>query len=300
MHTIEMLDVDTSYINILKKANITTIEKLISMSESEVVTILNIVSPVGFSVVRNALMNKSYLFDFDKIRYKQYNIPDEYIFIKVDDLHLSTRLIHALKNSNIKYLGDLLTTNYIKIIRLRNVGNNSIKELRDYVHKLGFNFPDERDSYKDKIAKYQAQNIPLLKDALNISNTVANALYRADIFTVEDLISYGPKVFKLYGIGKMGEEEIKNAMANLGITFQEKETILLGKEHLSEKEIENEKLVSQEIKTRVEKKEELLKKFNALMEERKELLKKEKELDELILNAIKEYKQLGVNDGIRR
>ncbi len=297
---IETLNIDARYINTLKKAGIENIGHLINCPQTNVVALLNIINYSGYVVVRNALMENGFLFEFDKKIYEQFNIPRDYIFTKIEDLPLTSRVINSLRHNGIRYFGDLLTTDYIKIIRLRNIGPNSVKELRDFVHSLGYNFPGEKDSYKDIMERYQAQGIPLVGEVLNFNNDIANPLYRAGIFTVDDLKYYGPKVFEINGIGKLAKEKIKEAMENHGIAFETREKPILMPENITEDTLEKEQLISEEIKARIEKKRELARKFEDLMQERKELLAYEKKLDQKIADAINKYKALGVNDGFGR
>lgn len=297
---IETLNIDARYINTLKKAGIENIGHLINCPQTNVVALLNIINYSGYVVVRNALMENGFLFEFDKKIYEQFNIPRDYIFTKIEDLPLTSRVINSLRHNGIRYFGDLLTTDYIKIIRLRNIGPNSVKELRDFVHSLGYNFPGEKDSYKDIMERYQAQGIPLVGEVLNFNNDIANPLYRAGIFTVDDLKYYGPKVFEINGIGKLAKEKIKEAMENHGIAFETREKPILMPENITEDTLEKEQLISAEIKARIEKKRELARKFEDLMQERKELLAYEKKLDQKIADAINKYKALGVNDGFGR
>ena len=297
---IETLNIDARYINTLKKAGIENIGHLINCPQTNVVALLNIINYSGYVVVRNALMENGFLFEFDKKIYEQFNIPRDYIFTKIQDLPLTSRVINSLRHNGIRYFGDLLTTDYIKIIRLRNIGPNSVKELRDFVHSLGYNFPGEKDSYKDIMERYQAQGIPLVGEVLNFNNDIANPLYRAGIFTVDDLKYYGPKVFEINGIGKLAKEKIKEAMENHGIAFETREKPILMRENITEDTLEKEQLISEEIKARIEKKRELARKFEDLMQERKELLAYEKKLDQKIADAINKYKALGVNDGFGR
>ena len=297
---IETLNIDARYINTLKKAGIENIGHLINCPQTNVVALLNIINYSGYVVVRNALMENGFLFEFDKKIYEQFNIPRDYIFTKIEDLPLTSRVINSLRHNGIRYFGDLLTTDYIKIIRLRNIGPNSVKELRDFVHSLGYNFPGEKDSYKDIMERYQAQGIPLVGEVLNFNNDIANPLYRAGIFTVDDLKYYGPKVFEINGIGKLAKEKIKEAMENHGIAFETREKPILMPENITEDTLEKEQLISEEIKARIEKKRELARKFEDLMQERKELLAYEKKLDQKIADARNKYKALGVNDGFGR
>ena len=297
---IETLNIDARYINTLKKAGIENIGHLINCPQTNVVALLNIINYSGYVVVRNALMENGFLFEFDKKIYEQFNIPRDYIFTKIEDLPLTSRVINSLRHNGIRYFGDLLTTDYIKIIRLRNIGPNSVKELRDFVHSLGYNFPGEKDSYKDIMERYQAQGIPLVGEVLNFNNDIANPLYRAGTFTVDDLKYYGPKVFEINGIGKLAKEKIKEAMENHGIAFETREKPILMPENITEDTLEKEQLISEEIKARIEKKRELARKFEDLMQERKELLAYEKKLDQKIADAINKYKALGVNDGFGR
>ena len=299
--SIECLNVDYSYIRAFMNAGIKTIGDLVMIpSPSEVYTILNIDRKFNYSLIRNALMEMGFMFNYDREQFMLHNIPHEYIFTKIEDLLLSNRLICALRHNDIRYLGDLLITKYDKIVRLRNIGDISIKELKEYVHSLGYNFPNEVDSYKDIIARYKDDGIPLVGEVLNFSNSIANVLYRRGIFTLEDFLAYGDKVFKLSGIGKMGREEIKKAMKIHNVEFYGSTEGLTCKENVTEETLLKAQEVNEEIRVRIEKKKMLARDFDMLMRERAELLAKERELDKKIVYAIKAYRALGVNDGIGR
>lgn len=296
--SIEKLDVHYIYIKALMKAGIMTIGDLIKIPKDNVLSILNDVNALGYNAVRRALMGRGLIFDFDKELYEKYGIPEDFILIKIATLPLNQRLINALRDNGIIYLGDLLVTNYSQLANLRRVGKNGIKELLDYIHTIGFTLVGERREFDEIIEDYKNAGVPLVGDVLELSNSAAFSLYRANIFTLDDFLDYGPNVFNLIGIGKTISQEIITAMEKKGIKFGVENPTF--EKEISRSEIMSENIKNEEIKKRIERKKELAKEFQDLLLEREELLRKERELDERIAAAIKAYKALGVKDGATR
>lgn len=298
--SIERLDVYYSYIKALMKAGIETIGDLVRMPKSNVVNILNDVNGLGYSAVRRALMSLGLVFDFDKELYENFNIPKELILVKIAELPLNQRLINALRDNNIIYLGDLLVTSYSQLTNLRRVGKTGVKELLAYVHTIGFTLIGERREADELIEDYKNAGIPLVGEVLGLSNSAAFPLYRAHIFTMDDFLTYGPNVFNLIGVGKTISQEIISAMEKQGITFRMEKPSNTFEEEISKSMVISENIKNEEIRKRIERKNELAEEFKRLLLEREELIRKERELDEKITYAIKAYKALGGNDGVTR
>lgn len=282
-------------IDALLAADIKTIGDLVNASEDKVIIVLNTVNVLGYSQVRSALMNMGFVFSFDAAVYEEYNIPNDYIFRRIDTLPLSNKTIISIIHNGITFLGDLLITDYNELLNARNVGAKTIRELKDYVHSLGYTFPNEKESYQDSIKRYQSNGILLVGEELGLSNSVAYALYRVGIFTVADLKAYGPMIFKVPGIGPKAQEEITLAMSNQGLKFEsikkDAGDNTLGIEEAQE---------NIAIKTRLEAKERIANILERLLQERNDLLAKEKVLDEKIAHLIENYKALEINNGTGR
>ncbi|MFN3306839.1 MAG: DNA-directed RNA polymerase subunit alpha, partial [Candidatus Kapaibacteriota bacterium] len=60
--------------------------------------------------------------------------------IPIDDLEISVRAYNSLKSNNIKTLGDIVSRTEQELLRLKNLGKKSLKELEDIVHQYGLEF----------------------------------------------------------------------------------------------------------------------------------------------------------------
>src|SRR5213595_1636006 len=58
----------------------------------------------------------------------------------IDDLELSVRSVHSLKNSNIRTLGDLVRQTESQILQVKNFGKKSLQEIADLLEREGLNF----------------------------------------------------------------------------------------------------------------------------------------------------------------
>ena len=78
------------------------------------------------------------IFDFVKKEMKE--LETQYIqtalLKKVDEFELSVRVMNALKNDNIKYLGDLVTKTDGEILRMPNFGRKSLNEVKQVLKDL--------------------------------------------------------------------------------------------------------------------------------------------------------------------
>ncbi len=60
--------------------------------------------------------------------------------IPIEDLEISVRAYNCLKSNNIKTLGDIVSYNEPELLRLKNFGKKSLKELEEIVHQHGLEF----------------------------------------------------------------------------------------------------------------------------------------------------------------
>ena len=63
---------------------------------------------------------------------------------KIDNLDLSMRSYNCLKRAGIRTIGDLLNFTYYDLIKIRNLGRKSMKEILDTIHDLGLKFRGEQ------------------------------------------------------------------------------------------------------------------------------------------------------------
>ena len=63
---------------------------------------------------------------------------------KIENLDLSMRSYNCLKRAGIKTIGDLLNFSYYDLIKIRNLGRKSMKEVLDTIHDLGLKLRGEQ------------------------------------------------------------------------------------------------------------------------------------------------------------
>lgn len=63
----------------------------------------------------------------------------------------SNRTENCLKRANILFLGQLLQMTADDVIRIRNLGSRSLREIKDTLHSMGFALKDEELSFNAKV-----------------------------------------------------------------------------------------------------------------------------------------------------
>ena len=61
----------------------------------------------------------------------------------IDDLDFSVRAYNCLKRANINTLGDLTEKTELEMMKIRNLGKKSLKEVIDKIKEMGLRFRDE-------------------------------------------------------------------------------------------------------------------------------------------------------------
>ena len=61
----------------------------------------------------------------------------------IDDLDFSVRAYNCLKRANINTLGDLVEKSELEMMKIRNLGKKSLKEVMDKIKDMGLKFRDE-------------------------------------------------------------------------------------------------------------------------------------------------------------
>lgn len=67
--------------------------------------------------------------------------------IPIDELEISVRAYNCLKSNNIKTLGDVVSMTEQELLKLKNFGRKSLKELEEIVHGYGLEFGLNVDRY---------------------------------------------------------------------------------------------------------------------------------------------------------
>ena len=132
--------------NVLKKQGIIFIEQLLEYTEKQLLTfpgagtgtikeIENILYDLGFTI--NSKVN----FKLSNYKSEENKDPNESKYEKkfkiniLNDWPISERTYNALKNEEIIYLGDLLSFNFKDLLKLRNFGRKSLKEIEEFLIK---------------------------------------------------------------------------------------------------------------------------------------------------------------------
>ena len=234
-----------------------------------------------------------------KDEYKGLNLTIEEANVRLDDLEdLDIHLKKVLRQRLYVYtVGELLTTDYEEILKARGIGEHYMEMLKEYVHSKGYVIRNEAESLREILIKKRAEGIQLLEEVMD-DPKIYLILYRHGIYSLEDLIKYGPKALKLPGYGPLRRKELVDKMKELGIEFQV-EVIVNGEKSAvpAKSLIEEVRRENKEIRERVEQKSALLLEYEELVKEREELKARESELDELIDSKLKE---LGGNAYVKK
>ncbi len=240
----------------------------------------------GYWAIRKAVMDMGLFFNDDHLKWESLGISDEIAMVRINNLDLSPRLKNALiKKGDLIYLGDLLTTDYEDVKHIRVIGEEGIIELKNYIHSLGFSLPNEKPTMKELKESFKEKGIPMVGETLNLDGQVSGVLYKNGIYTLEDLINFGPKVYELIGIGDVKKKKLSEALKARNIELGA--SIVLPAEtpfaiRPTEIIVNRAKEENESIKKRIDTKEKLLAEYEKLMEERSNLIAREQKLDEEI------------------
>lgn len=68
----------------------------------------------------------------------------------VDELELSVRSANCLENANIKFIGDLVQKTEAEMLKTKNFGRKSLKEIKDILTEMGLNLGMRLDNWPPK------------------------------------------------------------------------------------------------------------------------------------------------------
>ena len=74
---------------------------------------------------------------------KQEDSKQKKLETSIDDLDFSVRAYNCLKRSNVNTLGDLTEKTELEMMKIRNLGKKSLKEVMDKIKEMGLKFRDE-------------------------------------------------------------------------------------------------------------------------------------------------------------
>lgn len=265
-----------------------------------------------YDLIKN-LDNVDYGLTFDN-EFEDRGLSREVALTKIEDLGLPTSVKKVLHGQfGIYTFGDLLNVEYDLFMRIRNMGTGKLKILKDYVHSLGYTLKNEEPMLEEVLEKLRNNGVELLEEKFPNAK-VYMPLYRNGIYTLEDLVNYGPDISNIVGFGELRQKELLSRMQELGLTFVVSNKNALGEEIgtrpaitidiprptvaviPTEAVIRQARVENHVIKDLIEHKDQLVKEYDQLMLEREQLLAREKELDELIASKINGMKE-GLTNG---
>jgi DNA-directed RNA polymerase subunit alpha len=75
---------------------------------------------------------------------------NENLLRSVDELELSVRSANCLQNANIRYIGDLVQKTESEMLRTKNFGRKSLKEIKEILQEMGLSLGMKLDSWPPK------------------------------------------------------------------------------------------------------------------------------------------------------
>ena len=230
--SLDSLNIDGEDIAVLKSMGISTLGDLLGASTTQLYDRLKTGILSRYWGIRNTVMDMGLLFTDDHAEYEELGISDDVALIPIRNLGLSTRVKNALtRKGQIYYLGDLLARDFESLVRIRNLGEDGIVEIKKYAHSLGYSLKDEDLLLKERKAEYKAKGIPMVQEELGLDGKTSGVLYRNGIYTLQDLINLGERVFELVGMGDVKAQKLREAIASKGIKLSTE--IVFTKEEIS-------------------------------------------------------------------
>ncbi|MCA9635283.1 MAG: DNA-directed RNA polymerase subunit alpha, partial [Myxococcales bacterium] len=73
---------------------------------------------------------------------------NEYLWRSVDELELSVRSANCLQNANIHYIGDLVQRSETEMLKTKNFGRKSLKEIKEILATMGLSLGMKIDNWQ--------------------------------------------------------------------------------------------------------------------------------------------------------
>lgn len=287
---VENMDISPSIKRILINNGYIFVKDL-SMAKSEDIKVLFTLSDnsseyvgiKGFEYLKSILHHDyklTFLNEYDEI-----GINSNDAIFRISELPLSIELKGLLTQElGVYTFGDLLTTDYDKIINARNMKEDYIVELKKFIHGLGYLLKNE-EPLLDEVLSFLKNNGKVLLEEVVCNPRIYMYLYQNHIYTLEDLKSYGKEVYNLDGFEILKKEELKKLLKELNIVLNDVNDISLIETSML---IKNEQNYNEILKNRIAKKQELFKRLNKLKSQNRLLSLTESDLDNMINDLLNE------------
>jgi DNA-directed RNA polymerase subunit alpha len=77
---------------------------------------------------------------------------NENLFRSVDELELSVRSANCLQNANIRTIGDLVQKSEAEMLKTKNFGRKSLKEIKEILAEMGLSLGMKLDAWPPRLA----------------------------------------------------------------------------------------------------------------------------------------------------
>lgn len=139
---VEELDFSSRTLNALKRANINTVEEIISFTEDEIIKIRNI-GETGFTELLKKLQGLGLAFRECEIYTMGMFIErpevkgEKVLEMTIEELELSVRTYNCLVRAGIRTVEDLIQLSEFEVSRIKNLGKKSFEEIMRKLNALG-------------------------------------------------------------------------------------------------------------------------------------------------------------------
>ena len=82
---------------------------------------------------------------------------NEHLFRGVDELELSVRSANCLQNANIHIIGELVQKTEAEMLKTKNFGRKSLKEIREILSEMGLSFGMRIDNWPQMPERWKTQ-----------------------------------------------------------------------------------------------------------------------------------------------
>jgi len=153
---------------------------------------------------------------YESIERSKYILPNgDYLEMKVSDLDLSVRAQNCLNNAGITTVAELAQKRESELLKSRNFGRGSFKEIKGKLDELGLNFEGRRYISPDR----DYQEIKIIE--LGLSVRAYNCLNNCDITTVGELVQKREKeLLQSRNFGRGTLKEIKEELGRLNLCLK--------------------------------------------------------------------------------
>ena len=146
----------------------------------------------------------------------------DYSNMWIEELDFSVRTFNILKRAGIDSVADLISRTEEDMIRVRNMGRYSLREIVEKLANLGLSLLDSESSATEAEDNTKNKLYALTLEELDLSVRAYNCLKRAGIDTVGDLASktYN-EILMVRNLGLKCTEEVVAKLTSLGLALKE-------------------------------------------------------------------------------